>query len=263
MVFARVGYYTLFYFVYTWILSVKLLETKVGCNVNNVFINHMMYEDDTVIAPSTMAMYEDDTVIAPSTMAMYEDDTVIAPSTMAMYEDDTVIAPSTMAMYEDDTVIAPSTMAMYEDDTVIAPSPMAMYEDDTVIAPSPMAMYEDDTVIAPSTMAMYEDDTVIAPSTMAFQILIDCCVYVGASNDIIFNQSKSKCMYIKSKKYNNLPQPEVYLHDQVLTFVEHETYLDVAMSDNCTNDRAITRQIRSLYARDNLIIRNFKHYSNK
>ena len=31
----------------------KLMETKVGCNVNNVFINHMMYAYDTaLIAPS-------------------------------------------------------------------------------------------------------------------------------------------------------------------------------------------------------------------
>ena len=34
------------------------------------------------------------------------------------------------------------------------------------------------------------------------------------------------------------------------------------MSDNCTNDRDITKLMRSLYARGNLIKRNFKHCSN-
>ena len=87
---------------------------------------------------------------------------------------------------------------------------------------------------------MFADDTaLIAPSPMALHILIDCCVSFAASNDIIFNQSKSKCMYIKSKKYKDLSQTEI--------------------SDNCTNDRDIARQMRSLYARGNLIIRNFKH----
>ena len=133
-------------------LSMKLLETKVGCNVNNVFINHMMYADDTAH---------------------------------------------------------------------------------------------------------------IAPSPMALQILIDCCVSFAASNDIIFNQSKSKCMYIQSKKYKDLPQPEIYLQEQLMTFVDYEKYLGVVMSDNCTNDRDITRHMRSLYARGNLIIRNFKHCSNE
>ena len=35
------------------------------------------------------------------------------------------------------------------------------------------------------------------------------------------------------------------------------------MSDNCTNHRDITRQMRSLHAGGNLIIRNFKHGSNE
>ena len=70
-------------------------------------------------------------------------------------------------------------------------------------------------------------------------------------------------MYIKSKKYKDLPQPEIYLQEQLMTFVDYEKYLGVVMSDNCTNDRDITRQMRSLYARGNLIIRNFKHCSNE
>ena len=84
---------------------------------------------------------------------------------------------------------------------------------------------------------MYVDDTaLIAPSPMLLQILIDCCV--------------------------SLPQPEIYLQEQLMTFVDHEKYLGVVMSDNCTNDRDITRQMRALYARGNLSIRNFKHYYN-
>jgi len=37
--------------------SCSLTDLKTGCNINNIFINHFMYADDTVlIAPSPVAL---------------------------------------------------------------------------------------------------------------------------------------------------------------------------------------------------------------
>jgi len=107
---------------------------------------------------------------------------------------------------------------------------------------------------------MYADDTVLlAPSPAALQKLIDCCLIFAKSNDMIFNSKKTVCMYIKSKKLKDLNIPQFYLDGKLLSYNEHQKYLGVFISDNCKNDKDMNRQMRSLYGRGNVIIRNFKH----
>ena len=43
--------------IYVDDLSAKLINLKIGCKINDVYVNHLMYADDTVlIAPSYAAM---------------------------------------------------------------------------------------------------------------------------------------------------------------------------------------------------------------
>ena len=43
--------------IYVDDLSAKLINLKIGCKINYVYVNHLMYADDTVlIAPSYTAM---------------------------------------------------------------------------------------------------------------------------------------------------------------------------------------------------------------
>ena len=47
----------LFFNIYVDDLSNNLTNLKTGCNINNIFMNHFMYADDTVlIAPSPAAL---------------------------------------------------------------------------------------------------------------------------------------------------------------------------------------------------------------
>ena len=66
-------------------------------------------------------------------------------------------------------------------------------------------------------------------------------------------------MYIMSKKFKDLNIPQFYLDGKLLSYNEHQKYLGVFISDNCKNDKDMNRQMRSLYGRGNVIIRNFKH----
>jgi len=109
---------------------------------------------------------------------------------------------------------------------------------------------------------VYADDTVLlAPSPSALQQLIDCCERFASSNDIIYNSKKTVVMCIKSKKYRDIFVPDFLLYGKALRLVSEEKYLGCIISDDFKDDCDIYRQMRSLYSRGNLIVKNFKFCS--
>lgn len=107
---------------------------------------------------------------------------------------------------------------------------------------------------------VYADDTVlIAPSPSALQELINYCSIFAKDNDIIYNLKKTKCMYIKPKWLNDLYFPGVYLNDSDIQVVNKEKYLGAFILDNAMDDEDMCRQMRSIYARGNALIKNFKN----
>ena len=107
---------------------------------------------------------------------------------------------------------------------------------------------------------LYADDTVlVAPSPMALQKLLNCCEKFARKNDMLFNITKTVCMFIRSKKFKHLTMPNMYLNGKTLKVVKSEKYLGVKISDDMHDDDEITSQMRSVYGRGNLIIKNFKH----
>ena len=61
--------------------------------------------------------------------------------------------------------------------------------------------------------------------------------------------------------YNKIHIPNVTMGDTVLTWVETQKYLGVIISNNYKDDKDIMRQIRSFYARGNIIARKFNKCS--
>ena len=51
------------------------------------------------------------------------------------------------------------------------------------------------------------------------------------------------------------------LNDKALKYVDKEKYLGIIMSENCKSENDMHRQMRSIYGRDNMVIRNFKQCS--
>jgi len=109
---------------------------------------------------------------------------------------------------------------------------------------------------------IYADDTVLlAPSPSALQKLINHCVKFAECNDIFYNLKKTKCMCVRPKGLNNLYFPKMFVYDNEVKVVSKEKYLGVFITDDCNDDEDMTRQMRSIYARGNALIRNFKHCS--
>ena len=109
---------------------------------------------------------------------------------------------------------------------------------------------------------VYADDTVLlAPAPSALQKLIDYCVEFAGDNDILYNLNKTKTMCIRPKGLKDLYFPKMFINDNVINVVSKEKYLGAFISDSNCDDDDLIRQMRSIYARGNALIRNFKHCS--
>ena len=73
-------------------------------------------------------------------------------------------------------------------------------------------------------------------------------------HDILYNPLKSKCMIIKPNRYK-LKIPDVYINDVKLDYVQQIKYLGVILTNTFKDDMDIARQLRSLYASSNIILR--------
>ena len=106
----------------------------------------------------------------------------------------------------------------------------------------------------------YADDMcLIAPSARALQVLLDHCHRYAESHNIIYNGTKSVCMYVKSKKFKVSNIPKVKLGSNVLEYVPSYKYLGCMISDTLSDDTDIRKTLRGIYARSNMLIRKFYH----
>ena len=90
-------------------------------------------------------------------------------------------------------------------------------------------------------------------------ILIDACYKYGTDNDIMFNPIKSVFTIFKPKAYK-LYSPTVFICQEALKYISESKYLGFKFSDSICDDCDLLRQVRSLYAKSNKLIRTFSHY---
>ena len=109
----------------------------------------------------------------------------------------------------------------------------------------------------------YADDSVLlAPSPMALQKLLDICYEYGCMYELQYNIKKTECMLIRPKWLKSLKTPTLLLGGLHLQFTDVKKYLGCFISEDSYDDCDIKRQIRSIYARGNVLIKKFKHCSN-
>ena len=102
----------------------------------------------------------------------------------------------------------------------------------------------------------YADDLVVlAPTARGLNILLQVCKEFADLNDVKFNTEKSVCMAIRNRDMDPTRLPSIYLGNTVLTYVEEFKYLGHHINEAFTDDQDIQREMRSLYARGNTIIR--------
>lgn len=109
----------------------------------------------------------------------------------------------------------------------------------------------------------YADDSVLlAPSPTALQKLINICETYAYNNDILYNAKKTQCMCIKPRDLKKLYVPDVFLNNNALTWTKKQKYLGVYITDDRCDRDDLSRELRALYARGNLILRKFSKCNN-
>lgn len=90
-------------------------------------------------------------------------------------------------------------------------------------------------------------------------MLIDCCFKYANENDIFYNEKKTVLMCVKPSNMKHLFVPPIYLGQTKIKCVSKEKYLGHIINEEQRDDSDIERQVASIYARGNLLIRKFKY----
>ena len=108
----------------------------------------------------------------------------------------------------------------------------------------------------------YADDAVLlAPSPYALKCLIDICVQFASENEMMYNTTKTKCMFIRGKHCNDIQPVRQYLYGCKLRWVDTICYLGCFITNDMKDERDIKRQTRSIYGRGNVTVRKFSNCS--
>ncbi len=109
---------------------------------------------------------------------------------------------------------------------------------------------------------LYADDMVLlAPSIRALQTLIAKCSEFANDHSILYNTKKTVCMCFRPQVLKCKFDPIVVLADKQIKCVSSHKYLGVFITCNQKDDISIEQQMKNVYVRGNMIIRNFKHCS--
>ena len=105
---------------------------------------------------------------------------------------------------------------------------------------------------------MYADDiALLAISVRGLQKLIDMCTSYGLKFDIKFNPGKTKLLIFRSKKFNDIIFPHIYMNGDLINEVSKVKYLGHWMCNDLSDDCDILNRMRDIYAQGNGIIRKF------
>ena len=114
----------------------------------------------------------------------------------------------------------------------------------------------------PSNNFSYADDlAILAPTATAINMLLEICQAFARENLIEFSPHKTVVLLVEPLKHRVKCKPNVYLNNQVLTYVSSFKYLGHIITDTFTDDDDIERERRNLSIRGNVLIRKFGYCS--
>ena len=104
----------------------------------------------------------------------------------------------------------------------------------------------------------YADDIcLIAPSIQGLRQLLEVCEIYSNDFDIIFNATKSHCLYFLPTSNNIIRYGDVRLCGEIVKCVPSVTYLGHVIASSMSDESDMCRQKRFLYCRANQLSRNF------
>ena len=115
---------------------------------------------------------------------------------------------------------------------------------------------------APANNFSYADDlAIVAPTARALNKLLEICVEFAQLNYIEFSAAKSVVLMTVPPSFCMLNKPNVYLGENVLSYVDEFKYLGHIISSDLSDDADIERERRSLATRGNMLAHEFNFCS--
>ena len=111
---------------------------------------------------------------------------------------------------------------------------------------------------------LYADDICIvslSSSGLQHLYLIYVVITVNDMTKNAKNAKKSMCMYFSTSIKKHCGLPVIYLDNCECQFVNEVKYLGVMIHSSMKTTIDVTRQTRKFYMQANLLLRNFRHYS--
>jgi len=146
--------------------------------------------------------------------------------------------------------------------SILSPILFNVYVSDlsTELLRSGVGCYVGDTLV---NHLMYADDIcLVCPSVKALQRLISICELSGADIDMLFNESKTLCMYFPCRRFRmSMPLPPLMLYGTALKYASSTTYLGYIITPDLSDDAAIRAHVRGFYSRANSLLRRFRYCS--
>ena len=100
-------------------------------------------------------------------------------------------------------------------------------------------------------------------SSSGLQTLLKMCTDYCDLHDIKFNAKKSVCLFFRSSVKKSCALPKIFICDTICEFSNEVKYLRVMISSSMKTTIDVIRQTRTFYVRVNLLIRNFRHCTDK
>ena len=111
---------------------------------------------------------------------------------------------------------------------------------------------------------IYADDLcIVSLSSSSMQTLLKMCTDYCDIHDIKFNAKKSVCLFFRSSVTKSCALPKIFICDTICEFSNEVKYLGVMICSSMKTTIDVKRQTRTFYARANLLIRNFRHCTDK
>ncbi len=104
----------------------------------------------------------------------------------------------------------------------------------------------------------YADDLCLLSSSVhGLHKLLSISVKYATDHDIVFNESKSVCLYFKPMHFKIKPVNSIYLNGGRIKIDSHCKYVGHIVSDHLSDNRDIHRHLRSLHSKSNMLLQTF------
>ena len=104
---------------------------------------------------------------------------------------------------------------------------------------------------------------IVSLSSSGLQTLLKMCTDYCDLHDIKFNAKKSVCLFFRSSVNKSCALPKIFICDTICEFSNDVKYLGVMISSSMKTTIDVKRQTRTFYAQANLLLRNFRHCTDK